>query len=115
MSERNNRSESEREHNRSEHCERNNRSRSSRDNSASIDQSKFGNLRVHGATANLSIKEREELRREMAKAGEKEIRIGRMGPEQRAKHLERIENRDVSEKIALGNGKVKEQQQEQGQ
>ena len=62
---------------------------------------KFGKLTVHGATANLSIKEREGLRREMAKAGEKEIRIGRMGAEQRAKYLERIENRDISEKIAL--------------
>lgn len=64
--------------------------------------SKFGPLKVHGANANLSIQEREGLRRQMAREGEKEIRISRMGQEQRAKYLEKIENRDVSERMALG-------------
>lgn len=64
--------------------------------------SKFGPLKVHGANANLSVSEREELRRQMAREAEKEIRLSRMGQEQRAKYLERIENRDVSERIALG-------------
>lgn len=64
--------------------------------------SKFGSIRVHGANSNLSVREREELRRQMAKEGEKEIRISRMGHEQRAKFLEKMESRDISEKIALG-------------
>jgi SNW domain-containing protein 1 len=64
--------------------------------------SKFGSIRVHGANANLSVRERENLRRQMAKEGEKEIRISRMGQEQRAKFLERMESRDISEKMALG-------------
>lgn len=69
----------------------------------STDQnSKFGSIRVHGANANLSVREREELRRQMAKESEKEIRISRMGQEQRAKFLDRMESRDISEKIALG-------------
>lgn len=66
------------------------------------DSSKFGPLKVHGASANLSVSEREELRRQLAKESEKEIRLSRMGADQRAKYLERMENRDVSEKIALG-------------
>ena len=65
-------------------------------------ESKFGPMKVYGANANLSIEQREELRRHMAKEGEKEIRLARMGPEQRAKYLEKMENRDISEKMALG-------------
>lgn len=65
-------------------------------------ESKYGPIKVHGADSNLSVRDREELRRQIAKEGEKEIRLSRMGPEQRAKYLERIENRDVSEKLALG-------------
>lgn len=70
--------------------------------SESSESSKFGSLKVHGANANLSVAEREELRRQLAKESEKEIRLSRMGAEQRAKYLERMEGRDISEKIALG-------------
>lgn len=78
--------------------------RLSRDSESARDSesSKFGSLNVHGANANLSVAEREELRRQLAKESEKEIRLSRMGAEQRAKYLERMEGRDISEKIALG-------------
>jgi SNW domain-containing protein 1 len=65
-------------------------------------QNKFGSIKVHGASANLSIQEREKLRHEMAKEADREFRLSRMSQEQRAKYLERMENRDISEKIALG-------------
>lgn len=46
--------------------------------------------------------EREELRRERRRDRERDLRISRMGAEQRAKVLAREQNRDISEKIALG-------------
>ena len=78
------------------------RDRRDRRNYSDDEDSKYGSIKVHGANANLSVREREELRRQMAKEGEKEIRMSRMGQEQRAKFLERMESRDISEKIALG-------------
>ncbi|ORX50495.1 hypothetical protein DM01DRAFT_1337673 [Hesseltinella vesiculosa] len=47
-------------------------------------------------------RERDELRRERQKRREREYRMQHMGTEARAKHLARQQNRDVSEKIALG-------------
>lgn len=82
---------------RRDHSERRDRYEDSRSS-----ESRYGPIKVHGADANLTVREREELRRQMSKEGEKEIRLARMGPEQRAKYLERMENRDISEKIALG-------------
>ena len=75
-------------------------SRDSKDDDA--DNSKFGSLKVHGAHSNLSVSAREEVRRQLAKESDKEIRLSRMGAEQRAKYLERLEGRDISEKLALG-------------
>lgn len=69
--------------------------------------SKFGSLKVHGATANLSVSEREELRRQLAKESEKEVRLSRMGAEQRAKYLGKMEGRDISDKIDNGKGSSK--------
>ena len=66
------------------------------------EESKFGPIRVHGAEKNLSLKEREELRRQMSRQHERDYRISRMGQEARAKHLARAGDRDVSEKAALG-------------
>lgn len=66
------------------------------------EESKFGPMRVHGAQKNLSVREREELRREMAKQQEKDFRLSRMSQEQKVKYLERSGDRDISEKIALG-------------
>ncbi|KAI9292907.1 hypothetical protein K502DRAFT_343576 [Neoconidiobolus thromboides FSU 785] len=45
---------------------------------------------------------REELRREKQKEREREMRLSHMGAEQRAKFISRQENRDISEKVALG-------------
>lgn len=66
------------------------------------EESKFGPMRVHGAEKNLSLKEREELRRQMSRQHEKDYRLARMSQEAREKYLARIGDRDVSEKIALG-------------
>ncbi|CAG8812162.1 28208_t:CDS:10, partial [Gigaspora margarita] len=46
--------------------------------------------------------EREDIRQERRKEREREYRLSRMGAEQRAKYLAREQNRDISEKIALG-------------
>lgn len=45
---------------------------------------------------------RDEMRREKRREREREMRMSNMGTEQRAKMLARQQNRDVSEKIALG-------------
>ncbi|KAJ1673702.1 mRNA splicing protein [Spiromyces aspiralis] len=45
---------------------------------------------------------RDELRRQRQKERERELRLSHMGAETKAKHLARTENRDISEKIALG-------------
>ncbi len=66
------------------------------------EESKFGPIRVHGAEKNLSLKEREELRRQMSRQHERDYRLSRMSQESRAKHLARVGDRDVSEKAALG-------------
>ncbi|KAG9296309.1 hypothetical protein G9A89_014901 [Geosiphon pyriformis] len=46
--------------------------------------------------------EREELRQDRRREREREYRLSRMGAEQKAKYLAREQNRDISEKIALG-------------
>ncbi|KAG8894574.1 mRNA splicing protein [Tulasnella sp. 403] len=45
---------------------------------------------------------RDEMRREKRQQREREMRMNNMGAEQRAKHFAREQNRDISEKIALG-------------
>lgn len=72
------------------------------DNDNDDDASKFGPIKVHGAEKNLSLKEREELRRQMLRQHEREHRISRMGQEARAKLLARSNDRDIGEKAALG-------------
>ncbi|KAF8326011.1 SKIP/SNW domain-containing protein [Cantharellus anzutake] len=47
-------------------------------------------------------KVRDEMRAEKRREREREMRMNNMGTEQRAKYLARQENRDISEKIALG-------------
>ncbi|KAG0144300.1 hypothetical protein CROQUDRAFT_47482 [Cronartium quercuum f. sp. fusiforme G11] len=49
-----------------------------------------------------AAKARDELRRERRKDREREMRMNNMGNEKRAQHLARTQNRDISEKIALG-------------
>lgn len=49
-----------------------------------------------------AIREREQMRREKRNEREREMRISHMGHEQRAKQMAREQNRDVSEKVALG-------------
>lgn len=50
----------------------------------------------------LSLREREEIRRERAREQERDVRLSRMGADMRAKLLAREADRDVSERIALG-------------
>lgn len=45
---------------------------------------------------------RDEMRREKRQEREREMRMNNMGQEQRAKMLARQQNRDISEKVALG-------------
>lgn len=45
---------------------------------------------------------RDEMRQEKRREREREMRMNNMGQEQRAKYLARQQNRDISEKIALG-------------
>ncbi|EPQ57934.1 hypothetical protein GLOTRDRAFT_114500 [Gloeophyllum trabeum ATCC 11539] len=45
---------------------------------------------------------RDQMRQEKRRERERELRMNNMGAEQRAKHLARMQNRDISEKIALG-------------
>ncbi|KAJ9125537.1 mRNA splicing protein [Naganishia vaughanmartiniae] len=47
-------------------------------------------------------RERDRIRREKRQEREREMRLNNMGSEQRAKMLMREQNRDISEKIALG-------------
>lgn len=49
-----------------------------------------------------AAKLRDEMRREKRREREREMRMSNMGTEQRAKMLARQQNRDISEKIALG-------------
>lgn len=47
-------------------------------------------------------RERDKIRKEKRKEREREMRLNNMGTEQRAKMLMKEQNRDISEKIALG-------------
>jgi SNW domain-containing protein 1 len=49
-----------------------------------------------------AAKERDQLRQERRRERERDMRMSNMGTEQRAKMLAREENRDISEKVALG-------------
>ncbi|KAF9366326.1 mRNA splicing protein [Mortierella sp. NVP85] len=49
-----------------------------------------------------AARERDALRRERQQEREKDLRMSRMGAEQKAKVMARAEGRDISEKIALG-------------
>lgn len=49
-----------------------------------------------------AARERDALRKERQQEREKDLRISRMGSEQKAKVMARAEGRDISEKIALG-------------
>ncbi|KAH9997579.1 SKIP/SNW domain-containing protein [Russula vinacea] len=52
--------------------------------------------------SSLGCKVRDEMRTEKRREREREMRMNNMGTEQRAKMLARQQNRDISEKIALG-------------
>lgn len=56
----------------------------------------------HGRETDAELAERESLRREKMKEHERDLRLSRMGPEQRAKFLARDADRDISERVALG-------------
>ncbi|KAJ2453347.1 mRNA splicing protein [Coemansia sp. RSA 2336] len=53
-------------------------------------------------TGSERMRERDEIRRERRKQHERELRLSRMGTDAKAKYLRKAENRDISEKIALG-------------
>lgn len=52
-----------------------------------------------------ATRERERMRRERRQENEKQLRQSRMGTERRVQMLAREQNRDISEKVALGLGK----------
>jgi SNW domain-containing protein 1 len=54
------------------------------------------------AGSGLTLQEREAIRREREKGAQRDLRLSRMGAEQRARYLARDADRDVSERIALG-------------
>ena len=49
-----------------------------------------------------AYREREKVRRERQKERERDLRLSRMGTDTKAKYMSRMEERDVSERIALG-------------
>lgn len=49
-----------------------------------------------------AVREREELRRERRQEAERQLRQSRMGTERRIQAMAREQNRDISEKVALG-------------
>lgn len=49
-----------------------------------------------------AVREREEMRRERRREAEKQLRQSRMGTERRIQMMAREQNRDISEKVALG-------------
>jgi len=51
---------------------------------------------------NEEVAGREQMRKERLREHERDIRLSRMGPEQRAKVLARDSDRDISERVALG-------------
>ncbi|OMH78762.1 Pre-mRNA-processing protein 45 [Zancudomyces culisetae] len=48
------------------------------------------------------VRERDEIRRDRQRELRRELRMNKMGAEAKAKYAARMENRDISEKIALG-------------
>lgn len=56
----------------------------------------------HGGEGDAELAEREALRRDKMREHERDLRLSRMGPEQRAKFLARDADRDISERVALG-------------
>jgi len=70
---------------------RHSRSRSRDDSVAS----KFGPIRVHGAERGSTLKEREELRRQMSREHERDLRMSRLS-------TRRGDQRDAAEQAALG-------------
>lgn len=55
-----------------------------------------------GSDAEAGAREREELRRERAREARRKMRMNNMGTETRIRAMAREQNRDISEKIALG-------------
>ena len=49
-----------------------------------------------------AARDRERMRRERRQDGERQLRQSRMGTERRIQHMAREQNRDISEKVALG-------------
>ncbi len=58
--------------------------------------------RGEGRREGLTLQERERIRRDKGREQERELRLSRMSADQRSRLLEREQDRDVSEKIALG-------------
>ncbi|TKA79927.1 Pre-mRNA-processing protein 45 [Cryomyces minteri] len=58
--------------------------------------------RSRSSSANSAAREREEARRERRRKNERQLRQSRMGTERRIQMLAREQNRDISEKVALG-------------
>lgn len=73
--------------------------RSARDRSRSLSRSR---RRSRSESEDENVQERARLRKEREQDAARAMRVGRMGRDAQMKHLERENNRDISEKIALG-------------
>ncbi|PHH87232.1 hypothetical protein CDD83_9138 [Cordyceps sp. RAO-2017] len=78
-------------------------SRTSRDSRDSRSRSRSGSYSGSGSDSeDEEIREREKARRERRREEERKLRQNRMGAERRIQVMAREQNRDISEKIALG-------------
>lgn len=77
-------------------------SRRSRTRSRSGSRSPYSDSRSGSDSEDAEIREREKARQERRREEERKLRQGRMGAERRIQVMAKEQNRDISEKIALG-------------
>ena len=82
-------------------------SRTSRSRSGSYSDSESG----RSDSEDSEIREREKARRDRQREGERKLRQSRMGAERRIQMMAREQNRDISEKVALGLAKPTQTQE----
>ncbi|PVU97975.1 hypothetical protein BB559_001818 [Furculomyces boomerangus] len=72
-----------------------------------VEESSRGRVPPHNREDDDEVRKREEIRREKQKELRRDLRMSKMGTEAKAKYMAKVENRDISEKIALGLAKPK--------
>ncbi|KAF9885433.1 mRNA splicing protein [Aspergillus nanangensis] len=74
----------------------------SRSRSRSVSRSPYSSRSATPDEEEMGARERERMRRERRQENERQLRQSRMGTERRIKTMAREQNRDISEKVALG-------------